>query len=189
VDACRAVGVPARVAGTPLWWNGSGNHTWVEAWDGQWRFIGAAEPGEFNKTWFADIAAKADPAKPENHIYAVSFSHTHTPFVMVWNRGSKEYSAVDETSFYALRKPLKVTVLDETGKLVAATVRVRKAGNIIAQAQNITNEFELAADADYVVESTLPDGKIVSTITHLPRDDGANVELRAADATTPAMSH
>jgi transglutaminase-like putative cysteine protease len=29
VDACRAVGVPARVAGTPMWSNLRGNHTWV----------------------------------------------------------------------------------------------------------------------------------------------------------------
>ncbi|MBI2925691.1 MAG: transglutaminase domain-containing protein [Verrucomicrobia bacterium] len=33
VDACRSVGVPARVAGTPLWVNLRGNHTWVEVWD------------------------------------------------------------------------------------------------------------------------------------------------------------
>ncbi len=33
IDACRAVGVPARFAGTPLWTNKSGNHSWVEIWD------------------------------------------------------------------------------------------------------------------------------------------------------------
>jgi len=44
VDACRAVGVPARLAGTPMWANRSGNHTWVEIWDGAWHFTGAAEP-------------------------------------------------------------------------------------------------------------------------------------------------
>ena len=40
VDACRAVGIPARVAGTPLWANMRGNHTWVEVWDGgSWHFL------------------------------------------------------------------------------------------------------------------------------------------------------
>ncbi len=34
VDACRSVGIPARVVGTPMWANGRGNHTWVEVWDG-----------------------------------------------------------------------------------------------------------------------------------------------------------
>ena len=43
VDACRSVGVPARIAATPLWFNNSGNHTWVEIWDGDWHFTGAAE--------------------------------------------------------------------------------------------------------------------------------------------------
>src|SRR5207249_10681198 len=42
VDACRAVGIPARVVGTPLWSNLRGNHTWVEVWDGDWHFAGAA---------------------------------------------------------------------------------------------------------------------------------------------------
>jgi len=189
VDACRAVGVPARVVGTPLWWNSSGNHTWVEAWDGQWRFVGAAEPGAFNKTWFADIASKADPAKPENRIYAVSFKQTPTPFVMVWNRSSKEYSAVDETSFYALRKTLKVSVLDEAGKPVDAKVSVRRAGSIVAQASSPASDFELAAGVDYAVEATLPDGRAITRTVHLARDADALIQLSAADAAAPATSH
>ena len=32
-DACRAVAIPARLVGTPLWSNNRGNHTWVEIWD------------------------------------------------------------------------------------------------------------------------------------------------------------
>jgi len=43
VDACRAVGIPARVVGTPLWVDRSGNHTWVEIWDDGWRYLGACE--------------------------------------------------------------------------------------------------------------------------------------------------
>jgi len=192
VDACRAVGVPARVVGTPLWWNSSGNHTWVEAWDGQWRFVGAAEPGAFNKTWFTDMAAKADPAKPENRIYAVSFKQTHTPFVMVWDRNSKEYSAVDETNFYVLRKTLKVSVIDDAKKPVAAKVSIRRAGNMIAQATGGASDFELAADVDYSVEATLPDGRTMTKTVHLPRDTDATLQLNSADATAvsaPASSH
>ena len=30
IDACRSVGIPARFVGTPLWYNNSGNHSWVE---------------------------------------------------------------------------------------------------------------------------------------------------------------
>ena len=44
VDACRSVGVPARVAGTALWANKRGNHTWVEIYDeGRWHYTGADE--------------------------------------------------------------------------------------------------------------------------------------------------
>ena len=177
VDACRAVGVPARVVGTPLWFNSSGNHTWVEAWDGQWRFIGAAEPGQFNKTWFADMAAKADPNNPQNHIYAVSFKKTQTPFVMVWNRNNKDYSAVDETGFYAVRKTLKVNVVDAAGKPVAGVVKVSKGNAVVGQGSGEKSEFELGADADYSVEVTAG-GKTVTKTVHLPKDADASVELK-----------
>jgi hypothetical protein len=177
VDACRAVGVPARVVGTPLWFNSSGNHTWVEAWDGQWRFIGAAEPGQFNKTWFADMAAKADPSKPENHIYAVSFKKTQTPFVMVWSRNNKEYSAVDETSFYAARKTLKVNVVDGAGKPAAGVVKVSKGNAVVGQGSGEKIEFELGANADYSIEVTAG-GKTVTKKVHLPKDADASVDVK-----------
>ena len=38
IDACRAVGVPARFAGIPVWPNSGGNHSWVEIWDNGWHF-------------------------------------------------------------------------------------------------------------------------------------------------------
>jgi hypothetical protein len=106
VDACRAVGVPARVVGTPLWSNGSGNHTWVEIWDGQWRFVGAAEPGPFNQTWFGDLAAKAD--LPAHGVYAASFRQTGKPFPLVWDPKCTDYPAEDVTAFYAGRQYLNV---------------------------------------------------------------------------------
>ena len=55
VDALRAVGVPARVAGIPSWPGRGGNHTWVEVWDNGWHFVGAAEPDAngLNHAWFA----------------------------------------------------------------------------------------------------------------------------------------
>lgn len=62
VACCRAVGVPARVAGV-LDWGGdeSGNHVWVEIWsDGCWHSLGAAEPTALNETWFAERLKPSD---------------------------------------------------------------------------------------------------------------------------------
>ncbi len=86
-DACRSVGVPARLAGIPSWKNKRGNHTWVEIWDDGWQFTGAAEPNPqgLNRTWFQGDAALADPNSKLHSIYAVSFQKTDTAFPMVWS--------------------------------------------------------------------------------------------------------
>ncbi len=59
VEACRSVAVPARIAGTPMWTNLRGNHTWVEVWDNGWHFAGAAEPDGkgLDHGWFTGDAA------------------------------------------------------------------------------------------------------------------------------------
>jgi hypothetical protein len=86
-DACRSVGVPARLAGIPSWKNKKGNHTWVEVWDDGWQFTGAAEPNPqgLNRTWFRGDAALADPNSKLHSIYAASFQKTDTAFPMVWS--------------------------------------------------------------------------------------------------------
>ncbi len=106
IDACRSVGIPARFVGTPLWTDGSGNHSWVEIWaDGEWHFTGAAEPNgdELDKAWFVNRASAAKIDHPRNAIFAVSYRMTPTPFPMVWSRGKREISAVNVTSRYTRR--------------------------------------------------------------------------------------
>jgi hypothetical protein len=103
-NALRAVGVPARLAGTPLWVNESGNHTWVEVWvDGQWRFIGAAEPGELDKTWFNGIASQALASGRMHAIYAVSFKRTDITFPLAWDETIDYVHAVNVTDRYTRR--------------------------------------------------------------------------------------
>ncbi|MDB5302310.1 MAG: hypothetical protein JWO87_3973 [Phycisphaerales bacterium] len=150
-DACRAVGVPARVAGTPLWQDKSGNHTWVEIWDGEWKFVGAAEPGEFNQTWFAAIASKANPAEPEHRIFAVSYEKTNQPFIMVWDPVNANYGAVDVTHYYVHRRKLEVKATDAADKPASAIIQVRQGGKLIAQATGTSASFELGADEKYEV--------------------------------------
>ncbi|HZL38055.1 MAG TPA: transglutaminase-like domain-containing protein [Tepidisphaeraceae bacterium] len=177
-DACRAVGVPARVTGTPLWTDKSGNHTWVEAWDGQWRFMGAAEPGPFNKTWFGDLAAKADDSKPEHRIYAASFRQTHTPFILVWDPQSTDYGAVDVTGYYVHRQNLKIEVRDAANHAAPAKIQVRQDGRLIAQAKGKSASFELAANADYTIGAIVAGGKKIEKGAQIPRDADTSVELR-----------
>ncbi len=102
VDACRAVGVPARFVGTPLWSDGSGNHSWVEVWDEGWHFTGAAEPtgDDLDRAWFTGRASKAIPADSRHGIFAVSFMHTARRFPLVWRPNADSVYAVDVTGRY-----------------------------------------------------------------------------------------
>ena len=107
VDACRAVGIPARVAGIPMWTDKSGNHTWAEVWDGQWYSLGAAEPTGFNGGWYIRRAGTTDPSKPEHCIYAASFRKTGTRFIVAWDPNNEWIPAVNVTAFYQnlVKKP------------------------------------------------------------------------------------
>ncbi len=102
IDACRSVGVPARFVGTPLWSDGSGNHSWVEIWDDGWHFTGAAEPtGEdLNRAWFTGRASKASREDPRNGIYAVTWRSSPISFPMVWAPENTAVRASDVTDRY-----------------------------------------------------------------------------------------
>ncbi|MCA9266560.1 MAG: transglutaminase domain-containing protein, partial [Planctomycetales bacterium] len=78
VDACRAVGIPARLVGIPEWVNKRGNHTWVEMWDEKWHFTGACEPDQrgLNYAWFQHDASLALAEDWRHSIYAASYKHT-----------------------------------------------------------------------------------------------------------------
>ena len=103
IDACRSVGVPARFVGIPLWPDRSGNHSWVEVWDGtRWRFTGAAEPtgDDLDNAWFTERAATATRENPLHAIYAVTWRHTPLTFPMEWSGYSDSVRAIDVTDRY-----------------------------------------------------------------------------------------
>jgi dienelactone hydrolase len=106
VDACRAVGIPARVAGTPRWTDNSGNHTWVEVWDNGWHFTGACEANgdALNSTWFTDRASQALRDDPRHAIFAVSYKKTGQNFPLLWARGADYVSGINVTDRYT-QKP------------------------------------------------------------------------------------
>lgn len=125
IDACRAVGVPARFVGTPLWSDKSGNHSWVEVWDDGWHFTGAAEPDgtKLDSAWFIGRASTADREHPLHAIYAVSYRRTPQKFPLVWDRDSDYVHAVNVTDRYLNRaakapegsEPVMFRVLDRRG--------------------------------------------------------------------------
>jgi hypothetical protein len=131
-DAARAVCIPARLVGTPLWADKRGNHTWVEVWDKGWHFTGACEPDPsgLDRGWFVGAAAQAKKDVPEHAIYATSFKKTTTHFPLVWARGNKDVPAENVTDRYAKPAPkaetfrLQVRVIDAGKKRVAADVTV-----------------------------------------------------------------
>jgi len=107
VDACRSVGVPARVAGTALWANKRGNHTWVEIWDGDWHFTGADEYNKkgLNNAWFTGDASKAIADDWKHAIWATSWKDADAHFPMVWDLKNQEVAGVNVTSRYLKDSP------------------------------------------------------------------------------------
>ena len=85
VDAYRAVGIPARFAGTASWHDNRGNHSWTEVWlDGQWRITEYYFPSQLDHLWFMPDASKATADDRKYAIYATRFGPADDWFPMVW---------------------------------------------------------------------------------------------------------
>ena len=174
VDACRSVGVPARIVGTPLWFNNSGNHTWVEIWDGVWHFTGAAEPSPegLNRGWFVGNASRAIKDDRSHAIYASSFKRTDQDFPLFRSRGSNYVSAVNVTERYtAGAKPaqqsglqLTVDVFDRpVGERVTTQVKITDSEDSAVRFEGASKgegadmndhlSFQLPLQRTYVVET------------------------------------
>ena len=174
IDACRAVGIPARFVGTPLWSDNSGNHSWVEVWDDGWHFTGAAEPsGEaLDQAWFIGRAATAKRDSVMNAIYAVSFQKTPLKFPLVWDRSIDYIKAVNVTDRYTqlgVKTPegkslVMVRVLDaNVGQRVAAKIRILdQAGKELSAGQSKDERFDtndhlqfyLPMDQEFSIEAS-----------------------------------
>ncbi|MFP6632044.1 MAG: transglutaminase-like domain-containing protein, partial [Planctomycetota bacterium] len=179
VDACRSVGVPARLAGTANWVNKSGNHTWVEVWDDGWHFAGAAEPDSrgLDHGWFQGRAAQAIEDSREHAIYAMSFRKTATSFPLVWAPAIDYVSAVNVTSRYLptgakpKEKPsLLVKVFDEeNGERVVRSVElIDRAdlekvlrGNSRAESNDTNDILSFKVEKGRAYELRILDGKRV----------------------------
>ncbi len=180
IDACRSVGIPARLAGTPLWSDGSGNHTWVEIWDNGWQFTGACEPtgDDLNRGWFTERAARAVRDDRMRAIYAVTFRRNGQSFPMVWARGRDDVSAVNVTERYTSRTPLpeghaalRIRARGRNGERAAITVTVKDSeGTVLLQDSTRDERFDsndlltAVAPLQTTLTVTVDDTAISSTV-------------------------
>ena len=152
IDACRAVGVPARFVGIPQWANKRGNHSWVEVWDGEsWKFTGACEynAGGLGRAWFAGDASKAIKSERMHSVYAASWKPADALFPLIWNLKVDYVNAFNVTDSYARstshRVFLQVFERPKGGR-TARSVIVLKGGKEVAKgrtrdATNDTNDM------------------------------------------------
>jgi hypothetical protein len=163
IDACRAVGVPARFVGTPSWTTGKGdangnhggNHSWVEVWDGhQWRVLGASEVSPLDKTWFMDNASKADPTDPIHRIYATTFQRGTTHFPLVWDETIEWVPAEDVTQSYLARTTIRVKT-PKTSAAEPAHVQLTFNDHLVAQYVDEGQGQELTLSGGQTYEAQL----------------------------------
>lgn len=105
IDGFRAVGIPARVAGIPMWTTKQGNHNWVEVWtssDQSWHFTEyyPDESGKLDRGWFLFDASQSNPKSFVHSIYASSWKSTQGHFPMVWDMENKQVPGVNVSEFY-----------------------------------------------------------------------------------------
>ncbi len=153
IDACRSVGVPARLVGIPSWVDKRGNHTWVEVWDGDWHFLGAAEPDPngLDHGWFIGDASRAIRDSREHAIYASSFRPTGLSFPLVWAPRANYVNAVNVTDRYTR----KATPPDPDKTRLLVTVRDLVTGRRVAASVQVLDP----ADAAFLLEGTSRDDK------------------------------
>ncbi len=214
IDACRACGIPARFVGTPRWSDNSGNHSWIEVWDGEWHFTGAAEPtgDQLNQAWFIDRAAQATPGHPQHGIYAVSYRRTDLRFPLVWRRGASPVHAIDVTTRYQIAPAKPAGMIDvrfraltpgQPQRCRANLLLKDEAGEVVFRGQTLDESADsnnhltaTLAPGRYTLEVTLEgqvltqtidareDGQLVTVQTEGAKDEA---EMPAANAADPVV--
>lgn len=170
VNACRSVGIPARLVGVADWvspagptYTGNGNHTWVEVWDGrQWRFLGAIEKSELDQTWFFDKTRLADESRPLTAIHATAWTPTGVHFPLVWNKSDTTIPATNVTRYYTRRTTVTIDAPADAHLLIRDTTTRRLA------AAGSPGDFILAGGTTYELTETRPGQQPVTRTLTVP---------------------
>jgi hypothetical protein len=175
------------LVGTPCWSDGSGNHSWVEVWDGDWKFTGAAEPTEdkLNQAWFVERAVQAQADEPKYSIYAISYMKTDTEFPLVWKKDFDPVWSINVTERYTAlddRMPkikddqilVRIRVVDtETSERVATSLTIKdEQDNIIFEGKSKDESCDandhlnvpLAKNSTFVIEHQQGDNQTVQNV-------------------------
>jgi hypothetical protein len=111
-DACRAVGIPARLAGVARWTKTPGNHTWVEVWGGpnapdgapairRWYNIGDTGSDPRGNDWVKErCREETDVDQPLSRVYAACYRRGEMHFPLAWDLELKYVPALNVTRFY-----------------------------------------------------------------------------------------
>jgi hypothetical protein len=146
VDACRAVGIPTRLAGVLTWSDLSDNHNWVEVYfDGRWRFTEYGGTG-FDRGWLLERLVNVDGSDRRLAVFATSWKPAEDWFPLAWKTDasklvgwpvSKDVPGINVTARYQQlarevladdlkrrvnKAAVRIIVQDAGGKRVAAHV-------------------------------------------------------------------
>lgn len=181
IDACRAVGIPARMAGVVSWSHIPGNHNWVEVWcDGGWQMTEYGDSG-FDTAWVIENCGLLDTSKWEHKVWASSWKpQGDSYYPMVWeleedgDGGARPTAAgrsvpgVDVSARYAelarqlrlakeaaLPRQLFVDYRNSAGLRLACPVRVLRGDRVVASG---TTKAGTADSRDFL-RLDLPDEK------------------------------
>ncbi|MBL9119902.1 MAG: transglutaminase domain-containing protein [Phycisphaerae bacterium] len=136
VDACRAVGIPARCVGCPAWKKVTGNHTWVEVFgpdaSGHWRWFNVGDTGSDprGENWVNERCREETDADDWSHaVWAACWRPSDHHFPLPWEWEIEYVPGLNVTRFY--REPVDHTItLPRPG---AATVEAMWKGELIAR--------------------------------------------------------
>ncbi|MEM9416410.1 MAG: transglutaminase domain-containing protein [Planctomycetota bacterium] len=168
-DACRAVGIPARIVGVPLWTEIQGNHNWVEVFHDRWYNVGGTNSDIRDDDWVNDrCRTMTDPDHWHHSVYAACYRKTATHFPLVWDLEIDYVPALNVTRFYseAVEVEINIPAVDNgggTGGAAEGEVFVYWAGELVARKQAAPGEqsvtVQLAGSSTYRVVIITPDGE------------------------------
>jgi hypothetical protein len=102
IDACRACGIPARMAGCPAWKKVQGNHNWVEVWWDRWHNVGDSGSDPRGVDWVEErCRTETDPDDWVHAVYAAAWRPTNVKYPLVWAFEIEYVPALNVTRFYS----------------------------------------------------------------------------------------